>query len=205
MDPDRYKVNKVIKDDNFWKCVFIYECWWKCETKKIHTHTHLRKKYRVKISPQRLTKPNVSGYIRLAPQEGCCVSLARKDLQLKWCFLAQKRQKIRYWSSAQPDHLITRFSIPKISICFPMDYWKALGYCSTTVSVIWQYHSVSLIAGCKTDIWPPFLTPYCSRQASISSGAWTHFSVEMPKISTSSHIRSQSNGSARRQVLEVIR
>lgn len=37
-----------------------------------HTSPHAlpRKNYKVEIFPQRLTKPNVSGYIRLAPARG---------------------------------------------------------------------------------------------------------------------------------------
>jgi len=77
---------------------------------------------------------------------------------------------------------------------------QALSCCSTAFLDIWQQHTVSQTLGCGTDGWPPFLTPYCSRQASISSGAWTCFCVGMPKISTSNPIWSWSNGSAWKQV-----
>lgn len=203
MDSDRYKFNRVIRNDNFWKCMLICERWWISETRKIHTHIPEKYKCEVEVFPWRFTKPNVSGYIRLAPVRGLLCEPCQEGPadQMILPGTEETKMKLLFLSTAWPIWSLT-FPYQRSASVFQS---QALGYCSTTVSVIWQHHNMSLIAGCKTGIWPPFLTPYCSRQASISSGAWTCFSVEMPKIWRSNPVQSQSKGSARKHSLEVIR
>lgn len=167
--------------------------------KYIYTHTNTwEKEIEVEAFPPRRAEANVSK--RAIPDwplwEGYQVRLDRscRSNDPSW----HRNNKIE---DTDPQHGLTiwflTFLYQRSESVF---HRQALGYYSTAVSVVWQHHTVSLRLGCKADSWPPFLTPYCSRQASISSAAWTHFSVVMPKISASSPIRFWSNGWARKQV-----